>query len=315
MAEFKIRKFKMHSGSEIEFRPIISTDAEKLLQFRRQIAAESTNTMQYVGQEYPSIDETAKRLSTQLEDKATINVGAFDGQNLIAYLNFRLPWDDHPWVLHMAQFGMMIIKSYWDQGIGTQLLKIQDEHAQKIGINRIEAMVRIANERGVNLYLRNGYKIEGTRRKAALIDNKFVDEYFIAKILDDPFKDWRPPVIETSRLILRPIEITDADAIFEYAKNLNVSKYTLWEPHKTVRDSVDYIKDYVFNYYAQGVPEPFGIVLKSNPSKLVGTVGCFWVSKKSKCMELAYAIGENYWGQGLVPEASSAVIDFLFQRV
>ena len=190
MAKFVISKIMTVEGKEIIFRPIISNDAENLLVFRRQIASETTNTMQYIGQEYPPIEETAKRLSAQLEDRTTVNAGAFSDSNLVAYLNLRLPWADHPWMPHLAQFGMMVLKDFWGQGIGKKLLKIQEEHAQSIGVSRIEAMVRITNERGLSLYERNGYKIEGTRKKAALINNEFVDEYFIAKILDDPFRSW-----------------------------------------------------------------------------------------------------------------------------
>lgn len=314
MAKFEPVEFQTRNGSTVIFRNIEGKDAEKLLAFRRQIASETTNTMQYVGQEYPTTEETAKRLNAQIEDKSTINVGVFDGDHIVGYLNFRMPWGDHPWVTHLAQFGMMILKSYWGQGIGKKMLQIQEAHAQKIGVSRIEAMVRVTNDRGVTLYERSGYKIEGTRKKAALINGEFVDEYFIAKVLNDPLESWKPPTLETDRLILRPIELSDAPAIFEYASNPAVSLYTLWGPHKTVEDSLDYIKDYVFHYYAQGVPEPFGITLKNNPQKLIGTVGCFWVSKSAKSMELAYAIGQDHWGQGLVAEASNAVMDFCFKK-
>lgn len=116
------------------------------------------------------------------------------------------------------------------------------------------------------------------------------------------------------RLILRPIQLTDAESIFAYAKNLNVSKYTLWEAYQSVQDSLKYIKDYIFDYYSKGVPEPFGITLKENPQKVIGTVGCFWSSKQAKAMELAYAIGEEYWGKGLVVEASKVVMDYCLKE-
>jgi len=45
--------------------------------------------------------------------------------------------------------------------------------------------VRTANERGVQLYKKNGFKIEGCKEKAALIDGVFVNEFYIAKILSD----------------------------------------------------------------------------------------------------------------------------------
>lgn len=125
---------------------------------------------------------------------------------------------------------------------------------------------------------------------------------------------WVPPTITTNRLILRPIQLTDAESIFNYAKNPNVSRYTLWEPHQSIQDSLNYINDYIFDYYSEGEPEPLGITLKENPQKIIGTVGCFWTSKQDKAMELAYAIGEEYWGKGLVAEASQAVIDYCIKE-
>ena len=81
------------------------------------------------------------------------------------------------------------------------MLAIMEAHARSIGISRIEALVRTKNERGVNLYTRMGYDIEGTRKNAALIDGELHDEYFIAKLLKQDIS-WTPPIIETGRLIL-----------------------------------------------------------------------------------------------------------------
>lgn len=67
--------------------------------------------------------------------------------------------------------------------------------------------------------------------------------------------------------------------------------------------------DHQDEYYKKAVPEPFGVALKESPEKLIGTVGCFWVSRQARSMELAYAIGEEHWGKGLVPEAASAVVE------
>lgn len=147
------------------------------------------------------------------------------------------------------------------------------------------------------------------------MDGEFSDEIknMVGPLVSGtPF--WKPPELTTNRLILRPIELTDAEAVFSYAKNPNVSRYTLWEPHQSAQDSLNYIKDYIFDYYAKGVPEPFGIALKENPQKIIGTVGCFWTSKQANAMELAYAVGEEHWGEGIVAEASQAVMDYCFKE-
>ncbi len=125
---------------------------------------------------------------------------------------------------------------------------------------------------------------------------------------------WRPPVLETSRLLLRPLDESDAADIYEYAKNPNVSKYTLWEPHTSIDASLEYIREYVLPKYEQGLLEPYGIELKSNPGKIVGTVGCFWTSKQANAMELAYAISEEHWGKGIVVEASAVLMEHCFSE-
>lgn len=61
------------------------------------------------------------------------------------------------------------------------------------------------------------------------------------------------PTIETTRLVLRPIDLNDTESIFAYAKNSNVSKYTLWEAHQSVQDTQDYIQEYIFDYYSKGI--------------------------------------------------------------
>jgi RimJ/RimL family protein N-acetyltransferase len=175
----------LQDGKRIEFRHIKPSDAESFLDFRKKVPHDSTHTMQYVGQNFPSVEETAKRLSEQEGDKIALNLGAFYEAKVIGYLNFRIPFPEHPWVQHLGQFGMMVLKDFWGLGIGKKLLQLQEVHALNHGITRIEAMARVKNDRGVKLYERRGYKVEGTRRRAAKIDGEFHDEYFIAKILDD----------------------------------------------------------------------------------------------------------------------------------
>ncbi len=123
---------------------------------------------------------------------------------------------------------------------------------------------------------------------------------------------WKPPKIETERLILRDIRESDKDDVFEYAQRPQVSQWTLWEKHQTVQDSLDYINIYSGSNYSKGEPEPFAIELKES-GKMIGCVGAFWVSQKNKTMELAYVISDDYWGKGIVAEASLAVIDFCFK--
>lgn len=306
--------FYAKNAKPFEIRRLTETDAASFLTFMKQVEQDSTHTMRYVGMPQPSIEEQARRLKLQQEDNFNLSLGVFDQGSLVGYLHFYSEWKDHPWIKHAARFAMMVLKDHWNLGIGKKLLELQDSHAKNIGVVRIEALVRSLNENAIKLYLHHGFKIEGTRNKASKIDGIFQDEFFIAKILDEESKEWIPPTLKTDRLILRPITLDDAEGMYEYAKNPNVSKYTLWEPHQSIQNSRDSIKNYVFTSYRNAVPEPLAITLKDNPAKMIGTVGCGWVSKKHKCMELAYALSEEFWGQGLAAEAARALMNYCFQE-
>jgi len=123
---------------------------------------------------------------------------------------------------------------------------------------------------------------------------------------------WLPPTLETPRLVLRPVGDPDADAVFAYASNPNLTRYTLWDAHRDLNDTFAFVRDYAQMRYREQVPDPLGICLKEEGGRLVGALGCFWVSKKDGAMELGFALAESYWGRGLTVEAGRALLDHVF---
>lgn len=131
---------------------------------------------------------------------------------------------------------------------------------------------------------------------------------------------WTPPTLETPRLWLRPLDEGDADDVFTYASNPHVTRYTLWDAHRTRHDSLAFVNGYASSRYAEGVPEPMGLVLKSRsggsnserPTPVIGAIGCHWANRPNRCMELGFALGEPYWGRGLTAEAGQALVGYVF---
>lgn len=124
--------------------------------------------------------------------------------------------------------------------------------------------------------------------------------------------DWRPPTLHTDRLVLRAFEEADAQPLFSHAANPSVTRFTLWNYHLTIADTMQFVRDYARCRYIEGVPEPYAICLKDDP-RPVGAVGCFWVSEPNHTMELGYWIGEPFWGRGLNVEAARAVLRYAFE--
>ena len=50
-------------------------------------------------------------------------------------------------------------------------------------------------------------------------------------------------ILETERLVLRPWQESDAESLYEYAKNPEVGPIAGWPPHKNVEDSLGIIKN------------------------------------------------------------------------
>ena len=183
MPNLNLEKFKIKNGSEVVIRSYDSNDVDLSRSFARQVALESTHTLKYEGMPDTPKEKLIAVWDENLNHPVNLSLGAFFNNEIIGNLRFFQRSPTHPWIKHIGAFAMAISKNYWGQGIGSKILQIMEAHARSCGISRIEAEVRTANEPGIGLYEKNGFKIEGRREKAAFIDSVLVDEFFISKIL------------------------------------------------------------------------------------------------------------------------------------
>ena len=113
-------------------------------------------------------------------------------------------------------------------------------------------------------------------------------------------------ILETERLILRPWEETDAESLYEYAKDPAIGPIAGWPPHKSVAESLDVIRN-VFTS-----PECYAICEKDN-NKAIGAIelkldGHTDMTTNDDECELGYWLGKPFWGRGYMPEAGKALL-------
>lgn len=183
MAIYGPETFSLKDGRSLILRHCEPKDVNLLPKFMEQISAESTHTLQYPGKTF-DLKLAAEAWGKAVDVPGSIYLGAFSDGAFVGQLILHQYQANHPWTKHIGEFGMMVLKDYWGQGLGSALLERMEALARSVQISRIEATVRTANERGVALYTRRGYEIEGIRRSAAWINGEFQDEYHIAKLLD-----------------------------------------------------------------------------------------------------------------------------------
>ncbi len=113
--------------------------------------------------------------------------------------------------------------------------------------------------------------------------------------------------VETSRLVLRPLQIEDAPAIQRLAGDWEVARYTANIPHPYEAGMAEaWIKSH---------REDFEIVFAIERRQDGVLIGCIGVEPDaaSREAELGYWIGKPYWGAGYATEALAALVDHVFR--
>ncbi|MCA1038381.1 GNAT family N-acetyltransferase [Bacillus infantis] len=85
---------------------------------------------------------------------------------------------------HKVEFGVCVLKDYWGNGIGKQLLIDSIRWAEGAEIKKITLQVLETNKNAIQLYKRYGFEIEGVLRKDKLLsDGKYYSTVVMGRIL------------------------------------------------------------------------------------------------------------------------------------
>ena len=117
-----------------------------------------------------------------------------------------------------------------------------------------------------------------------------------------------PPILECDRVILRKMDRSFADDMFEYASNPAVTKYLTWDVHPNRRFSYNYL-GYVNSRYRTGEFFDWAITMRDS-GKMIGTCGFTRFNFSSYSAEIGFVLNPKYWGYSIAPEASRRVIRF-----
>ena len=115
-------------------------------------------------------------------------------------------------------------------------------------------------------------------------------------------------ILETERLILRPWCEDDAEDLYTYASDPGVGPPAGWPPHTSVENSRGIIRTVL------SAPDTFAVCLKEN-GKPIGSIGFHRndLAEQDDEYELGYWVGKQFWGQGLIPEASREMLRYAFE--
>ena len=117
--------------------------------------------------------------------------------------------------------------------------------------------------------------------------------------------------LKTNRLILRPFEMSDAEAMFNnWSSDSEVTKYLTWNTHTSLEQTKKIINLWVLEYEK---PERINlaIVLKET-NELIGGIDV--VGYIDNVPVIGYVLSRKYWNKGIMSEACKQLIDYLFSN-
>lgn len=120
-----------------------------------------------------------------------------------------------------------------------------------------------------------------------------------------------PPQLETDRLTLRRIQVTDSPDMYDYARDPQVTEYLLWSPHPDIFYTQRYLEA-VQDEYREGRFYDWALVCKAD-GHMIGTCGFTEITLKNNAAEIGYVVNPSYWGRGYATEAVKRVLDYGFR--
>lgn len=120
-------------------------------------------------------------------------------------------------------------------------------------------------------------------------------------------------ILETERLILRPLELSDAEAMFAMDSNPEVHKYLWQKPFHDITESIKII-EYVRDQYETNNIGRFATIIKET-GEFIGWTGIKFVENhiengNTNFFDYGYRLNEQYWGKGYATEATKAWLDY-----
>lgn len=123
----------------------------------------------------------------------------------------------------------------------------------------------------------------------------------------------RIPTLETDRLTLRGMRVSDAEDMFAYARRPSVTTYLTWDPHASIEETREYLT-YVGQRYRTGDFYDWAVIRKAD-GRMIGTCGFTSFNCPADSAEIGYVLNPDSQGQGYATEAVRRVLTFGFEEL
>ncbi|SHJ52098.1 GNAT family N-acetyltransferase [Tepidibacter formicigenes] len=160
-------------------REIRLKDSKCFLEMLKKLDSE-TKFMLFESGERKTCEDEMKKIINKKIELGSLTLIVEDKDKIVGFLSAEKGFANR--IKHSAYIVVGILKDYCGKGIGTKLFKHMEIWAQKNKITRLELTVMAHNEGALKLYKKMGFKIEGVKKKSIIVDGRYIDEYYMARL-------------------------------------------------------------------------------------------------------------------------------------
>jgi ribosomal-protein-alanine N-acetyltransferase len=123
-----------------------------------------------------------------------------------------------------------------------------------------------------------------------------------------------PPDIETERLTLRKLRVSDVKSLSEWISDPEAYKYWAASPAEFEIDPIAYFtnEDKIDEYYGEPFDYLDWFIFHKEDNKIIGEVLFYSIESDYQC-EIGYRLSKAYRGKGFAEEAVRSAIDTVFK--
>ena len=154
-------------------------DADNMLKMLLELDKE-TEYMLFEADERPNDINRVKAMINQSINGDNLLLIATEDDNIIGFLSAQRGIIRK--IKHTAYIVVGIREKFRGKGIGKKFFCELDLWAKENNISRLELTVMCPNSMAKQLYEKNGFEVEGTKRNSIFMNGKYIDEYYMSKI-------------------------------------------------------------------------------------------------------------------------------------
>ena len=180
---YSAEKLILRDGRSYSVRSVEPEDALLMLQYMKTMLGETPFLLRTPEEFNYTPEEEARILTGRRDDpRSLMLVAEMDGEIIASADVCSHGAKSRVW--HRGELGVSVRRDYWHQGIGSALMERLIQFSGQVCYEQIELTVESKNMRAINLYLRKGFTIYGTRPHGMkYADGSYDNDYLMIKML------------------------------------------------------------------------------------------------------------------------------------